>query len=111
MYRRDMDGIQLVTGGSGYFGSLLVEELRRKGARVRNFDLNENPDRPRDVDFVQGDIRDMAAVARACEGVSVIHHNVAQVPLAKDKELFWTVNRDGTETLLAAALRAKVRKV
>lgn len=108
---RTLEGIHLVTGGSGYFGSLLVEQLRRRGLSVRNFDLNENADRPKDVEFIQGDIRDRAAVERACRGVAVIHHSVAQVPLAKDKELFWTVNRDGTETLLAAAQAAGVRKV
>ena len=59
----------------------------------------------------RGDIRDPAAVRRALEGVSVVHHNVAMVPLAKDKEAFWSVNRDGTRHLLDAAVSAKVRKV
>jgi nucleoside-diphosphate-sugar epimerase len=47
----------------------------------------------------------------ACEGVSVVHHNVALVPLAKDKEAFFTVNRDGTENLLRAARAQHVRKI
>ena len=44
-----------------------------------------------------GDIRDPAAVRRAVDGVDVVFHNVAQVPLAKDAALLRTVNVDGTE--------------
>jgi nucleoside-diphosphate-sugar epimerase len=101
----------LVTGGAGYFGTLLVERIRTTGARVRIFDINDADERASDVEMVRGDIRDAAAVKRAVEGASVVHHNVAMVPLAKDKDAFWSVNHEGTRILLAAALDAKVRKV
>jgi nucleoside-diphosphate-sugar epimerase len=101
--------MELVTGGSGYFGSLLVLRLKDKKRRVRIFDLN--PPDAADVEFVRGDIRDAGAIERACEGVSVIHHNVAMVPLAKDKHAFESVNRDGTRNMLEAAKAAGVRKV
>jgi len=101
----------LVTGGSGYFGSLLVKELVGRGESVRVFDLNDADDRPGGVELVQGDIRDARAVGRAVKGVGVIHHNVAQVPVAKDRKLFRSVNRDGTENLLRAALDEGVGKV
>lgn len=100
----------LVTGGSGYFGCLLVAQLRDRGYDVSVFDLVDVPDRPKDVRFQRGDIRDAAAIARACEGVDVVHHNVAQVPLAKDKALFWSVNVDGARNLLEAAERHRVKK-
>jgi nucleoside-diphosphate-sugar epimerase len=100
----------LVTGGSGYFGCLLVEVLRQRGYQVSVFDLVDVPERAPDVRFHQGDIRDRAAVARACQGIDVIHHNVAQVPLAKDRELFVSVNVTGTEYLLEAALAQGVAK-
>ena len=103
--------LALVTGGSGYFGCLLVRQLRGRGYRVRVFDLVDTPDRPSDVDFVRGDIRDAKAVREACRGVSVVHHNVAQVPLAKDRSLFETVNVGGTKVLLASCLALGVRKV
>ena len=102
--------LDLVTGGAGYFGSLLVERLLEAGRRVRVFDLNAPDDLSR-VDFLRGDIRDAASIRRACEGVSVVHHNVAMVPLAKDKHAFESVNRDGTRNMLEAAKAAKVRKV
>ncbi len=101
----------LITGGSGYFGCSLRDRLLERGYAVRVFDLVDADDRPPGVEFVQGDIRDLAAVRRACDGVEIIHHNVAQVPLAKDRHLFWSVNRDGTENLLKAAADAAVRKV
>lgn len=101
----------LVTGGSGYFGSLLVERLRACGDSVRVLDIADADDRPADVTFVRGDIRDRSAVVAAVAGVDVVYHNVAQVPLAKDATLLRTVNVDGTRTLLEAAHHAGVGKV
>ncbi|HVU02033.1 MAG TPA: NAD-dependent epimerase/dehydratase family protein [Polyangiaceae bacterium] len=101
----------LVTGGSGYLGESVVRRVREQGDRVRVLDLVDNEDRPTDVELVRGDIRDPRLVERALDGIDVVHHDVAQVPLAKDKEQFWTVNVEGTRILLDAALRANVRKV
>lgn len=103
--------LDLVTGGAGYFGAVLVRRLLADGRRVRVLDVQpfENP--PAGVEAMRADIRDADAVARACVAVATVYHNVAQVPLAKDKELFWSVNHGGTEVLLAAALGAGVRKV
>jgi nucleoside-diphosphate-sugar epimerase len=100
----------LITGGSGYFGTRLADSALARGDRVRTFDLNP-PAEDQDVDFVQGDVRDREAVARACEGVDVVLHNVAQVPLAKDRALFDSVNVGGTANLLVAARAAGVTKV
>src|SRR5215475_14611127 len=104
-------GRSLVTGGSGYFGHLLVKKLLQEGEEVRVFDLNDSSDRPREVKFCQGDIRNFDDIRRACQGIDRVYHNVAQVPLAKDKRLFWSVNRDGTENLLEASARRSVKKV
>ena len=101
----------LVTGGSGYFGSLLVSRLREQGSRVRVLDLNDADDRPADVEFVQGDIRDASTVREACDGADVVYHNVAQVPLARDRELFESVNVGGTRKLLQACDDTGVGKV
>jgi len=101
----------LVTGGSGYFGSLLVDRLVQRGYDVRVFDLNDAADRRSGVDFVAGDIRDAAAVADALNGCDVVFNNVAQVPLAKDRGLLRSVNVDGTRVLLDQCLRAGVGKV
>lgn len=102
----------LVTGGSGYFGSILVDEALAGGDRVRILDLNEpepRPDAP--VETVVGDVRDLDVVRAASDGVDVVLHNVAQVPLAKDRHLFWSVNVVGTANVLLAAREAGVAKV
>jgi nucleoside-diphosphate-sugar epimerase len=99
----------LVTGGSGYFGSVVSELARARGDSVRIFDLN--PGTVAGTEFVAGDVRDPAAIRAACEGIDVVFHNVAQVPLAKDRELFDSVNVGGTANVLVAARDARVAKV
>jgi nucleoside-diphosphate-sugar epimerase len=99
----------LVTGGSGYFGSILVEWAAAGGDRVRVLDIV--PHESNGAEVVIGDIRDRAAVEAACDGIDVVFHNVAQVPLARDADLFHSVNVVGTANLLVAAGRAKVAKV
>lgn len=103
--------LSLVTGGSGYFGSLLVARLLERGDRVRVLDITDASDRPINVEFVEGDIRDRSAVAGAVAGCDVIYHNVAQVPLAKDHDLLRSVNVDGTRLMLELAQDAGVAKV
>jgi nucleoside-diphosphate-sugar epimerase len=101
----------LVTGGSGYFGSELAAQALGRGDAVRIFDLNAPAPELDAVEFVCGDVRDEAAVRVACEGVDVVFHNVAQVPLAKDRALFDSVNVGGTANVLVAARDARVAKV
>src|SRR6476469_3477539 len=101
----------LVTGGSGYFGSIVSELALARGDVVRIFDLNPPGATLAEAEFVKGDVRDPTAIRAACEGVDVVFHNVAQVPLAKDRELFDAVNVTGTAHLLVAAREAGVAKV
>jgi nucleoside-diphosphate-sugar epimerase len=102
----------LVTGGSGYFGSILVDRALARGDSVRVLDLNPPDPRPGvAVESIVGDVRDLDLVRQASEGVDVVLHNVAQVPLAKDRELFWSVNVVGTANVLLAARQAGVSKV
>lgn len=105
-----MSGVHLVTGGAGYFGTTIVEKLVERGERVRILDIHD-ADLPKGVEKVRADIRDARAVEQACEDVVAIHHNVALVPLAKDKEAFFEVNEGGTRNLLEAAKKKKVKKV
>jgi nucleoside-diphosphate-sugar epimerase len=89
---------------------VLVRKLVGQGYQVTIFDLNRPSPPISGVDVAQGDIRDLDAVTRACAGMDVVFHNVAHNPLAKDPELFWSVNRDGTANLLRACLAQKVGK-
>ncbi|MBV8878772.1 MAG: NAD-dependent epimerase/dehydratase family protein [Planctomycetaceae bacterium] len=103
--------IALVCGGSGYFGSRLVSRLLDAGVSVRIFDLSDADDRPPGAEFVAGDIRDEAALRPALEGIDVVFNTVAQVPLARNRRLFHSVNVTGTGNILSAAAKAGIRKV
>jgi nucleoside-diphosphate-sugar epimerase len=101
----------LVTGGTGYFGSVVVQRLLDAGHRVRVLDLNADDDVGGEVEMIVGDIRDTQVVARAVAGCDLVFNNVAQVPLARDEQLLRSVNIDGTLNLLREAKRVGVSKV
>ena len=101
----------LVTGGSGFFGSLLVRKLLERGYRVKILDLVKDEDLAKDCQYFQTDIRDFDLVNKAAKNCDIIHHNVAQVPLAKNKRLFLSVNTMGTENILNTALSNSVDKL
>ena len=101
----------LITGGSGYFGSLLIEKLLKKNYRCINFDIAEADNIDNKVEFIQGDIRNLNCVINACKNIDIVHHNVAQVPLAKNNFLFRSVNYEGVKNILKASLKNDVKKV
>lgn len=105
--------LSLVTGGAGFFGSHLIEALLTRGEDVRVLDL-ANLDLPhlaQRVEVIHGDIRDPAAVAKACDGVDVVYHTASLVPLSKAGRGFADVNVQGTKCLLEMAAAAKVKKL
>lgn len=107
----------LVTGGTGFIGSFVVERLVAEGAEVVVFDATPQPanlsDLAGDVEIVQGDVRDPDAVAKAADGAAGVFH-MAVLPLGPTIEqprLGLEVNVDGTFNVLEAAERAGARKV
>lgn len=101
----------LVTGGSGFLGVNLVRYLLERGHEVRSLDLAQfDYEDVRDrVEAVVGDIRDEAAVARACEGVDIVVHTAAALPLYKPEDIFST-DVEGTRLLLDASVKASVQR-
>jgi 2-alkyl-3-oxoalkanoate reductase len=99
--------ITLVTGGSGFLGSHVVEHLARAGRPVRALVRQSSDTRflkslP-GVELFEGAVDDLASVKRAAAGVSGVIH-VAGLVKARSAEEFMRVNRGGTEHLLDAAL-------
>jgi len=108
----------LVTGGAGFIGSHLVEDLLRRGARVRVLDnfltgRKENLAAFRkDIEIYKGDIREPAACRRAVRGVDIVLHQAAlpSVPRSvQDPRLTNDINITGTLNMLVAARDAGIR--
>jgi UDP-N-acetylglucosamine 4-epimerase len=114
----------LVTGGAGFIGSHLVENLLSLGQRVRCLDNFATGHRANlaavtggagdRFELVEGDIRDPAKCAEACHGVDVVLHQAAlgSVPRSiKDPLTSHDVNVTGFLNVLLAAREAGVRRV
>jgi UDP-glucose 4-epimerase len=110
----------LVTGGAGFIGSHIAEALLKRGDAVRVLD-NMSTGREDTIrffgsriEFVKGDLRDKADLAKAVNGVDVIFHQAAlrSVPRSMDDPAASNdVNVNGTLGLLIAAKAAGVRRV
>ena len=113
-----MDELSLVTGGAGFIGSHLVDDLVRRGGRVRVFDdfstgLRANLTHPA-VEVVEGSLTDPAAVGRAVAGAGVVYHLGALASVARSVEnpaATHAACATGTLNLLDAARRGGVRRV
>jgi nucleoside-diphosphate-sugar epimerase len=108
----------LVTGGAGFIGSNIAGQLVRDGHTVVVLDNLLSGHRKNleglDCEFIEGDIRDEHAVARAMRGVEVVFHLAAAVgnKRAIDHPLLDSeINVLGTLRVLEAARRAGVRKI
>jgi nucleoside-diphosphate-sugar epimerase len=109
----------LVTGGAGFIGSHLTEELVRRGHTVRVADSlitgkRRNLDHIPDVDFVEGDLADLAVAQRAVDGVEYVLHQAAipSVPRSvKDPITSNRANIDASINVLVAARDAGVKRL
>jgi nucleoside-diphosphate-sugar epimerase len=111
----------LVTGGAGYVGALVVDELLQGGREPRVLDslLHGQEDvaaelEARGVEVVRGDIRDEDARRTALKGTEAVVHLAAIVgdpACARDPELSHAVNVEGSRALLADARAAGVERL
>ena len=114
----------LITGGAGFIGSHLADELLRAGHRVRALDnlspqvhgaAGETGERPDylspEVELQVGDVRDPTAVRRALDGVDAVYHFAAAVGVGQSMyeiAQYTDINNMGTAVLLEALVeRAK----
>jgi len=108
----------LVTGGAGFIGSHLTEELVRRGHTVRVADSlitgkRSNLDHVSGVDILEGDLADLSFARRAVDGVQYVLHQAAipSVPRSvKDPITSHRANVDATLNVLVASRDAGVRR-
>jgi UDP-glucose 4-epimerase len=101
----------LVTGAGGNLGRVVVPALEQQGHELRLFDFREVPS---DHEFVEGDVRDPVAVARAVTGVDAVVHGAALHGIHQGTwsvPEFWSTNATGTFCVYEAARSAGIHRV
>ncbi|MDF9828428.1 UDP-glucose 4-epimerase [Ereboglobus sp. PH5-10] len=104
----------LVTGGAGFFGSILKRCLLGRGFRVVSIDLEPDEDAHPHLRSVRGDIRDEALMREifSSEKIHAIFHCAAILAHAvKDKKFLWSSNVDGTKLVAELAAEHGVGKI
>lgn len=110
----------LVTGGAGFIGSHLVDGLLSQGAEVRVLDnlatghLENLAHCRSDIEFLQGDIRDLEICRKAAESCAMVFHQAAlgSVPRSvKDPSTSFEVNVQGTVNVVTAAKDAGANRL
>ena len=114
-----MKNLTVVTGGAGYVGAVVVEELLARGRNVRVVDALVHGSVPslllawghRNFEFVRADVRDRDALRAALRGASAVVHGAAIVgdpACARQPDLAREVNLEATRSLLDDAQAANV---
>ncbi len=108
----------LVTGGTGFLGAYILQELLKKDYAVRA--LRRSPKLPafipasvlEKVEWVEGDVLDILSLQDAMEGMDVVIHSAAIVSFhRKDRAKMYQVNIEGTANVVNMALEAGIRRL
>ena len=101
----------LITGGAGFLGINLTRYLLARGHHVVSLDIADfnYPERDR-IKAIKGDIRDRSSVDRAMEGVQIVVHTAAALPLYRKEDIFST-DLDGTRNVLQSAFEHGAERV
>lgn len=101
----------LITGGSGFVGNLVARRLRERGEQVRILDVWEDPSRPQDIEYVECSVLQRDGVARAMQGIDVVHHNAALVAQTDAGKDYWQVNVEGSRIVAEEAAKAGAQAI
>ena len=104
--------VSLVTGGSGFIGQHIVDQLASSGEKVRILDLEPPSVQDVNVDYIEGSVTDSKVVREAMGGVRHLYHTAAIPHLwIRDPARFQEINVGGTDIVFAEAKRARVERV
>lgn len=102
----------LVTGGGGFLGLHIVEQLVERGAAVRAFCRGEYPRlQELGVDVIRGDLRDADAVIAACRNIETVFHAAAVPGIWGPWNLFYETNTVGTRNVLEGCRRQGIGRL
>lgn len=105
----------LVTGATGHIGNVLIRKLVEKGEKVRALvwrGEDVTPIQGLDVEAVEGDVLDPESLKPAFKGVDKVFHLAGIISIMPGKNtLVQRVNVEGTRNILAAAVRAGVKRL
>src|SRR5262245_3645984 len=91
----------LVTGGGGFLGRAIVEQLVARGDQVRVLARGDYPDLPTlGVECVRGDLRDFVATRAACAGIDVVFHAAGVAGVWGPWEHYYGINVLGTRNVI-----------
>ncbi|TFF86230.1 MAG: NAD-dependent epimerase/dehydratase family protein [Promethearchaeota archaeon] len=111
----------LVTGGAGFIGSHLVRALQKMNNHVKVFDnfstgtlINLEKTAREDLEIIEGDIRNIKDVEKACEGVEIIYHYAAD-PYVKESVFnpisSFNINVEGTLNILEIMREKNIKEI
>ncbi|HEY1011129.1 MAG TPA: NAD-dependent epimerase/dehydratase family protein [Herpetosiphonaceae bacterium] len=102
----------LVTGGAGFLGINLIRYLYERGYDIVSLDFADwsYPDMQDKITIIKEDIRHKSAVDRAMQGVDLVVHCAAALPLYSEEDIFST-DIDGTRNILEAAKNHNIERV
>ena len=104
----------LITGGAGFFGELLKQELLERGYRCVSLDLEKDGCAHPNLTSIRGDIRDRGVLERVAsqhDFGAVFHLAAVLAHAAKDRDFLWTSNVDGTRNVAELARAFRIPKV
>jgi len=102
----------LVTGGGGFLGRYIVEQLLARGDAVTVFSRGSYPGLEQlGAGVIRGDLADAGAVREACDGCDIVYHVAAKAGLWGPWDDFYRANVTGTENVIAACRAQGVRKL
>lgn len=101
----------LITGGSGFLGINLVRYFHCRDHEIVSLDIADfdYPDIKDNITIINGDIRDKNIVNKVMEGIDIVIHTAAALPLYKPKDIFST-DVGGTRILINAGEEHEVKR-